>query len=184
MADFIVKFSNFSSNSAQKSGGIIKIKKKLAIFENNHYFDNWAIYGNEFAAYPIRLDISAYWQFLLQNYTDYQSFCDMSANSTYFSENNMNYSLFYNSSICSEKFALRNETPGIQITTYMKFRLIDYFNQTVNTQNGGLCFIEAKSTENYENQAGIISPNLIGFTTTTLIDGSFFILSSFIQRLL
>lgn len=170
--DFIIDSSKFINNSASLSGGVIKVENKLAIFINNTYFDNFALYGNEKAAYPIRLVLLSYYPYSTSpNETNEQSSCNLTT-SSYFSENNENYSLYYDSQNCTQRFSLKNETPGVQIKTYMKFRLIDYYNQTVKTQKGGICFIEVKSNELHENN-GTIFPNLIGFTTTTLIDGIF-----------
>lgn len=173
-----MRSTKFINNSASQSGGIIKIDSKLAIFNDNTYENNTAIYGNEQAAYPIRLVLLGYYPYnIYPNETNDQSLCNLTNNSI-FSENNENYSLYYDTKDCSNRFLLKNETPGVQIKTYMKFHLIDYFNQTVKTQTGGLCFIEVKSTENHEN-IGNISPNLIGFTTTTLINGKVFYLYNF-----
>ena len=173
-----VNFSSFSNNFATVSGGIIQITNKLAVFDDktNIYQNNSAIYGNIKAAYPIRIVLSAYQQIKEVKYRNYKSLCKISVK-TNILENNIAYSLIYDTQICpNQKFSLTNETPGVIISAYLNFRLIDYYNQTVTTKNGSLCFITVKSTKDYKNQPRAATPNLIGFTTTTLINGLYIII--------
>lgn len=149
---------------ASKSGGIIKITNKLAIFENNTniFINNTALYGNEFGAYPVRMILYSY---ISSNLVEGKTFC----NKTY-DEKIENNQLYYNSQECNETFSLKNETPGGIIQTLLKFKLVDYKNQTVVTQSGGLCIIQAKSTNDFQ----IIETknlSLVGYTTITLING-------------
>lgn len=143
--------------------------KKLAIFIDDSYTNNTANYGNEFAAYPIKMILSSYLEDSSDNLT--HNFC----NSSYEKSSNETTTklLYYDSKECNQMFFLNNETPGVLIPTIMKFNLVDYLNQTVYSQNGGLCIIEVKATNNFENIEGSVYPNLIGFTTTTLVQGFF-----------
>jgi len=149
---------------------------KLAEFENYNSRNNSALYGNDFATYPIRLVFSSDVPSNLENLSEYDGICNYSEKFANDSDNNnqSGYQTYYDSQKCDEMFALKNETPGVVMNSILRFRLIDYYNQTVVTQNGSLCFIEAKSGEDYLNQNRVVSPNLIGFTTTTLINGNIF----------
>lgn len=147
--------------------------KKLAIFENDDsYINNTATYGNEFAAYPIRMILSSYFEDSSNNLT--QNFCNISSGN--YSDQSANNFLYYDSEKCNEMFKLNNETPGVLISTLMRFNLVDYLNQTVYTQNGGLCIIEVKATTDFQNIEGSVYPNLIGFTTTTLVAGYYILI--------
>ena len=144
---------------------------KFANFSDNTLFNNTALYGNEFATYPVRLVLNSDLPSTYSDYKQYDTLCNYSARFPNSFDNKSDYRTYYDSMNCSQKFELLYEAPGIVMSSILRFKIVDQYNQTVVTQNGSLCFVEARSGEDYENLPGVVPPNLIGFTITTLING-------------
>ena len=54
----IMQNNTFNSNNAISEGGAIKWNFEMPIIENNIFFNNSALYGNDIAAYPIRMTVN------------------------------------------------------------------------------------------------------------------------------
>lgn len=111
-----MKSNNFFSNNALLNGGGVKIKSKLPINDDfisvNNFLHNNALYGKNIATYPTRIFIS------LKNGTKQ----------------------IYSSVLRTKKNLHLKNPPGIAIPYTLDFKLIDHFDQIVNTETSRYIF--------------------------------------------
>ena len=126
-------FNNFTSNEASLQGGAIYFYDNyFDMLENNFYYDNIALYGNDLASYP------QYLRFKMYNNT-----LNNSTSST-FSLTDLNESLLlwdsFKQSI--DNVTIADFPTGQPFTLILVFELLDFFDQTINIMNSGLGHIQ------------------------------------------
>ena len=129
---FTISNSSFLRNFASSSGGVIAISYKLPKFDTNNIFiNNSAIYGPNFASYPVFFSLLAY---KIPNITET---LDLDASTPMFLQKNLTIDVLYNSSAENRSlFSLHNVDSGSQMGVNFYIQVLDHFNQSMSLLNG------------------------------------------------
>lgn len=133
----------FENNSAFSEGGVLKITSMIIYSTNCSFINNSAPYGNNIAAYPIKIML----------------------------ENNITKNI---SSTQPYNFIIENgQVAGSQLSFILNFKILDFYNQTVNTFSNNLVEISLKNLN--KSQKEVKEFSFVGKKSSIITKGQFFV---------